>query len=83
MYCSYYQARVNKKDTWFLVATLRSFEHLVFDRTLDKEKCIIEFFVPQELEHYFVELLDYFKKELIVFEYAKMENRLLDPDALV
>lgn len=83
MYCSYYQAQVNKKDTWFLVSTLRSFEHLVFDRTLDKEKCIIEFFVPEDLEHYFVELLEYFKREHVIFDFQKMENRLLDPSQIV
>jgi len=47
MYCSYYQAEVAKPTTWFLVSTLRANEHLCFDRTLDKEHGIFEFFVPQ------------------------------------
>ena len=44
MYSLYFQAQVNKKETWFLAATLRSFEHLAFDRTVDKQAGIFEFF---------------------------------------
>ncbi len=36
--CAYYQAQVKRSDTWFLTATLRSFEHLCFDRALKKEE---------------------------------------------
>ena len=75
-YCCYYQARVQKADTWFLVAVLRSFEHIAFDRTLDKIEGIFEFFVPEAHEHIFLELMDYFLKEHVVFDVKKLSNRL-------
>jgi len=78
-YCSYYQARIVEQDCWFLVAVLRSFEHLVFDRTFDKETSTFEFFVPQELEKTFLEIMDYFQHEGIVLELSPLPNRLIDP----
>ncbi len=83
IYSSYYQAWVNKKEMWFLVATLRSFEHLVFDRTLNKETGMVEFFVPHDLEIYFESLLVYYKNEGVIADFKKMDNRLNDPLALI
>jgi hypothetical protein len=83
MYCLYYQAHVNEKDCWYLVAVLRSFEHLVFDRTFDKKKSIFEFFVPHDLEYYFLEVMSYFEREHIVTYLEKLPNRLFDLDAIV
>ena len=54
-WCAYYRAIIKKEECWFLTATLRSFEHLCFDRTYDKSISQFEFFVPQELEHFFVQ----------------------------
>lgn len=82
-YCSYYQALVSRKDTWFIVAIMRSFEHCAFDRTLQAQDGLIEFFVPQENESYFIEIMNYLKKEHIVFEFKKLPNRLQDPNAEV
>lgn len=52
-YCSYYQAHIKRPYCWFLVAVLRSFEHVAFDRTIDKNNSIFEFFVPHDTEKYF------------------------------
>ncbi len=82
-YCSYYQARVVEKDCWFLVAIMRSFEHLAFDRTFDKGTSTFEFFVPQDLEQTFLELMDFFKAEGIVQELCSLPNRLIDPQAVI
>lgn len=82
-YCVYYQARVSKKETWFLVATLKSCEHLAFDRTLDKENAIFEFFVPEDLEQKFVSVLKKLKEINIVYEFQKMNNRLAVPGSEV
>lgn len=73
-HCSYYQATVERSKMWFLVAVLRSFEHLAFDRTLDKHEHLFEFYVPQDLEHYFLEVMDYFQHEKIVVNLQKLEN---------
>lgn len=83
MLCSYYQAHVDEKNCWFLVAIMRSFEHLAFDRTLDKENSIFEFFVPSELENVFLEVMNYFEEQKIVHSMEKLPNRLSDPHAFV
>jgi hypothetical protein len=75
-YCYYYQATVRKTDAWFLVAILRSFEHLAFDRTLEKNSSRFEFFVPHDLEKYFLKLMSYFQKEGIVTHFEQLPNRL-------
>ena len=78
-YCSYYQAHVKKVEQWFLVAVLRSFEHTCFDRTLDKEQGIFEFYVPEEMEWRFCKLMDYFIQQGIVVNLQKLPNRLIVP----
>lgn len=77
--CSYYQAVVTKKDTSFFVATLRSNEHVVFDRTLDKEKGIFEFFVPPTQEQRFLEIMHYYVQSGIVSDLQKLPHRLANP----
>jgi hypothetical protein len=49
-YCVYYQADVTRHKCWFLVAVLRSFENIAFDRTLDKQSSVVEFFVAPDRE---------------------------------
>ncbi len=75
--CSYYQALVKRSDTWFLTSVLRSFEHLTFDRTLNSEQGLFEFFVPENAEPYFLHVMDYFQKQHIVTGLQKLPNRLL------
>jgi len=81
IYCQYYQAKIKKQECSFFVAILRSFEHLCFDRTFDKEESIFEFFIPEYNEQYFLKLMNYFIKLEIVVNLQKLENRLLDPTA--
>jgi 4-hydroxyphenylpyruvate dioxygenase-like putative hemolysin len=81
-YCCYYQARLNRTKSWFLVAVLRSFEHLVFDRTLDKEESLFEFFVPNNNEPYFLEIMEYMQQQGFVLEVNKMPNRLMTQEVL-
>ena len=75
-FSSYYQAEVDRKWTWYFVAILRSFEYLVFDRTLDKTTGTFEFFVPEAMEKPFLDLLSYFEKEGILSQLRKVPNRL-------
>lgn len=75
-YCLYYQAHVEKKYCWFLVAILRSFEHVAFDRTLDKEKSIFEFFVPQDMEPIFLSLMHELQQKSIITYVYQLPNRL-------
>ena len=76
LYCSYYQANVERELCWFVTATLRSYEHISFDRTLDPETSLFEFFVPSSTEEYFLEVMKYFHKEGLVRNLTKLPNRL-------
>lgn len=80
---SYYQAQVDPAQAWFFVGALRSFEHMAFDRTLDVASSRFEFFVPEDTEKYFLEFMHYFEQQKIVFNVAKMDNRLSDSEAQV
>jgi len=75
-FCSYYQAQISRKETLFFVAILRSFDHLCFDRTLDPDQELFEFFVPHDYEQQFIGLMDYFKKNNIIRNLQKLPNRL-------
>ena len=75
-YCAYYQATIDKKQTWFLVATLRSFENLCFDRAFDAHNCIFEFYVPKDLEQDFLKIMQYYQDKAIVSNLQKLPNRL-------
>jgi len=79
-FCLYYQARVKREYCWLLVGILKSFEHMSFDRTIDKEKSIFEFFVPPLMESYFKEIMDYFIKEGVVSELVQLPNRLIESE---
>lgn len=74
---SYYQAQVDPAHGWFFVGVLRSFEHMAFDRTLDVKSSLFEFFVPQDTEKHFLDLMDYFKRERIISNLNKLPNRLV------
>lgn len=82
-FCSYYQAYLSRKESWYVVALLKSFEHLVFDRTLDQSNSLFEFFVPVTLEHEFVTIMNYFLKEHLIKNFIKLPNRLQEPSQQV
>lgn len=76
-YCLYFQALVSKKDTWFFVATIRSYDHMMFDRTLNTDQGLFEFFVPQDYEQQFVKVMEYYVRSGIVQNLEKLSNRLM------
>ena len=78
LYSLYYQAYVKKELCWFVTATLRSYEHLAFDRTLNPQDNLFEFFVPPSFESYFLELMNYYEKEGLIHDLKKLSNRLID-----
>jgi hypothetical protein len=80
-FSQYYRAHVVEKECWFLVAVLRSFEHLAFDRTYDKQTSTFEFFVPEGCEETFLTIMAYFTQQGVITSLQKLPNRLLDPDA--
>ncbi len=76
MYCSYYQAHVKRPTSWFVVAALKSFEHMAFDRTIDVATSTFEFFVPQDTEKYFLKVMSYLQKNDYIEDLRKLPNRL-------
>jgi len=75
-YCSYYQATIARRESWFFVAVLHSYDHMSFDRTLDIQNSVFEFFVPQATEHYFLEAIKQLEERGLVFDFKKLPNRL-------
>lgn len=78
MHCPYYQARIKRSECWFLVAVLKSYEHVAFDRALDAHESIFEFFVAPSMEDYFIELMERMKSLGVISDLQKLPNRLLD-----
>ena len=78
LYCSYYQAHVERELCWYVTATLRSYEHISFDRTLDPATSLFEFFVPTTTETTFLTVMAYFQSEGLVHDLKKLPNRLKD-----
>lgn len=83
MVCEYYCATLKPETVWVVVATLRYTEHIAFDRTLDAEKGIFEFYVPTSVEPFFCELMRSFIERGYVSDLIKKENRLIDPTAVL
>lgn len=77
-YCNYFQAIVSRPESWFVVSVLKSFEHLCFDRTIDSDQSVFEFFVPQASQTLFLDLMSYFEKNGLVSDLKELPNRLLD-----
>lgn len=76
LYCSYYQAQVQRELCWYVTAALRSYEHISFDRTLDPVTSLFEFFVPTATEKDFLAVMDYFQSEGLIRNLNKLPNRL-------
>jgi hypothetical protein len=82
-YCHYYKAHIIREQAWFFVAIARSFEHVMFDRTFDPETSTFEFFVPADMESYFLDFMSLLIKQGVVQNLMPYENRLLDPKEVV
>lgn len=77
-YSSYYQARVQKEFCWILTSTVRFADHMVFDRCLDKEQSIFEFFVTPGLEEDFERTMAKLAAKGIVFDLVRLESPVAD-----
>ncbi len=73
----YYQAIVVRSTTWFVSATLKSFDNLVFIRTLNAEKGLLEFFVAPAMNDEFCTLMKFYQQQGFVQAFEQKANRLL------
>jgi len=76
---AYYQATVVGPDATLLVAVLKTFDSLCFDRTLDREAGLFEFFVTPAETELFLSVMRAFEKRGVVKDLRELSNRLLDP----
>jgi hypothetical protein len=74
--CLYYQACVTIRTTHLFVAAFRYYEHIAFDRTLDAQKGIFEFFVPVDQKESFLKVMAYLESLGLVNSVIACENRL-------
>jgi len=72
----YYQAHIERSLCWFVIAALKSFEHVCFDRTLDPEESLFEFYVSPDTKDIFLEVMDYFQKQGLVSNLRQLPNRI-------
>lgn len=77
LFCSYYTGQVERSKVWVLVSALRGTEHICFDRTVDVQNSIFEFFVPNSTEHIFLDVMKYLQKDGVLLSLEKKENRLI------
>jgi hypothetical protein len=80
LFSVYYRSHVQKEYAWFVVGGLKGFEYLSFDRTVDVNNSIFEFFVSPDLEDVFLEVIHYFEQKGFITCLEKKENRLLFED---
>ena len=81
-YSIYYQARVQKEICWMVTATIRYLDHVAFDRTVDKENSIFEFYVAPDLESEFLEIAQRLLDRKVFLSLEKLPNRLMTEDIL-
>jgi hypothetical protein len=79
-YCHYFQAYVKPEFCWFVVAILKAEEHVVFTRTLDIQKSIMEFFVPELMQNQFFMVIDALVRLGYMEPVKEMTNRLMQVD---
>jgi len=72
----YFQATVHRELSWYVVAVLKSFEHLCFDRTYDADASRFEFFVAPDMAEEFLKLMEYFKDEHLIADLQELPNRV-------
>ncbi len=77
-YCHYYQATVARTTCCTFVSIMRSFDHLVFDRTCDCTHHIFEFFVPPDNETDFLTIMKIMQQHGWANNVCKLPNRLMD-----
>ena len=72
--CLYYRAQIKKEEIVHFVALFRSIEDgIAFERIENPLENIFEFFVIQECENRFIEIMELFLHNSIVLWYKKNE----------
>jgi len=83
MYSLYYQAHVDPAMCWFVTSAFKSYEHLVFDRTIDVPTSTFEFFIAPSGESWFLEIMAYMQEQGYVSDLKKVPNRLMEDSSVL
>lgn len=75
-YCCYFQAHIVKEQVWFVTSMLRGDDHIVFDRTVDLQRSIFEFFVPENCVDQFLNIMRLLQQHGVVHGLVELPNRL-------
>lgn len=76
-YSVYYQAHTKKELCWMVTASVRFCEHVAFDRTLDKDESIFEFFVAPDMEDVFLDVAQKLLDRGVFLTLNKLPNRFI------
>ena len=82
-YCPYYTANVDRHQSYYFVAIIKAFDNMVFDRTIDVEESLFEFFVAPAYEQQFLDIMAHFERQGLVANLRKLPNRLENGEELV
>lgn len=76
-YSLYYQATIPKQFGWYITSILRSYDNMAFDRTIDVENNVFEFFVPESQEETFLHFMKQMEEKGAALDIKKLPNRFI------
>lgn len=76
----YYQAIIPAERCWMATAIIRASDHMCFDRTVDKEQNIFEFFVPECNKERFEQTIARLEKLGVIHSLKQLPNRFANPE---
>lgn len=82
-YCPYYTANVDRRQSYYFVAIIKAYDNMVFDRTIDADQSLFEFFVAPAYEQQFLNVMALFERKGLVTNLRKLPNRLAKPEEMV
>ncbi|MBI2352910.1 hypothetical protein HYV11_01540 [Candidatus Dependentiae bacterium] len=74
-YSLYFQAKIKKEFGWLVTSSLRYAEYVAFDRAVDHEQDIFEFFVAPDLCDVFLDVMNKLAEKGIVSHLEQLPNR--------
>lgn len=71
----YYQAEVIPHTIWLVTSILRNEDGWAFDRALENNSTVLEFFVSPSYEAEFCSFMDYCLEKKLLLSFQKLPNR--------
>ena len=74
----YFQAHVKRELCWIVSSTFKYIDYVAFDRTVDKEQSLFEFFVSPDCLQEFLDIMHYFETHHIISDMRQLPNRFIN-----